>query len=268
MSDNQERVTLTIDKHVGIVKFNRPDKMNALDIEQRDAIIKVGQAVEQNPAIRAVVLTGEGRAFCAGIDVASAFASADASVGTLQDRTHGIANDWQQLAWQWHVMQVPVIAAVHGYAYGGGLQIMMGADIRIVAPDTKLSILEMKWGLIPDMAGTQLFRHSIRDDVLRLLTYTHRVFSGEEALQYGFATQVSETPFEDALALATEIASKSPSTVVQAKKVLNAAPYADPAEGLLLESVLQDTLIGSKNQMESVFAGIQKRPGNFDNYRE
>lgn len=264
-----ERVTLTVDNHVGIIKFNRPDKMNALDTPQVAAILSVAEAVQNNTNIRAVVLTGEGRAFCAGIDVTSLASS----LGTgkfekMTPRTHGIANRWQQIVWQWREMQVPVIAAVHGVAFGGGLQIMMGADIRIVAPDTKLSIMEMKWGLIPDMAGTQLFRHAVRDDVLRLLTYTHRVFSGEEALDYGFATQVSQTPFEDAVTLAQEIASKSPSAVVLAKKILNSAPYSTEAEGLLAESKLQDRLIGSKNQLESVFAGMQKRAGNFENFRE
>ncbi|MEM7112131.1 MAG: crotonase/enoyl-CoA hydratase family protein [Chloroflexota bacterium] len=264
-----ERVTLTVNNHVGIIKFNRPEKMNALDGAQIEAILNVADAVQQDASIRAVVLAGEGRAFCAGIDVGGLADGLSAGEpGYVTTRTHGIANRWQQIAWQWREMQVPVIAAVHGVAFGGGLQIMMGADIRIVAPDTKLSIMEMKWGLIPDMAGTQLFRHSVRDDVLRMLTYTHRIFSGEEALGYGFATQVSETPFEDSLALAQEIASKSPSAVVLAKKVLNAAPYADVAEGFMTESILQEQLLGSKNQLESVFAGMQKRAGNFENYRE
>jgi len=217
-----ERVTLTVDNHVGIIKFNRADKMNALDPAQVDAILNVAEAVQNDANIRAVVLAGEGRAFCAGIDVTT---------------LGGIANRWQQIVWQWREMQVPVIAAVHGVAFGGGLQIMMGADIRIVAPDTKLSIMEMKWGLVPDMAGTQLFRHTVRDDVLRMLTYTHRVFSGEEALGYGFATELSETPFDDALALAQEIASKSPSAVVLSKKLLNAALYANEAEGLMTEII-------------------------------
>jgi len=263
-----ERVTLTVDNHVGIIKFNRPDKMNALDQTQVDAILNVAEVVQNDANIRAVVLAGEGRAFCAGIDVTTL----GSQVGTddfakMEPRTHGIANRWQQIVWQWREMQVPVIAAVQGVAFGGGLQIMMGADIRIVAPDTKLSIMEVKWGLVPDMAGTQLFRHVVRDDVLRMLTYTHRIFSGEEALGYGFATELSQTPFEDALALAQEIASKSPSAVVLSKKLLNAAPYSDEAGGLLTESILQDELIGSKNQLESIFAGMQKRPADFENYR-
>lgn len=264
-----QRVTLTVENHVGIIKFNRPDKMNALDPAQIDAILDVAKDVQNDANIRVVVLAGEGRAFCAGIDIGALASSVGAGeFESVAPRTHGIANRWQKIVWQWREMQVPVVAAVHGVAFGGGLQIMMGADIRIVAPDTKLSIMEMKWGLIPDMAGTQLFRHSVRDDVLRMLTYTHRVFSGAEALEYGFATQLSTTPFDDAIALAQEIASKSPSAVVLAKKLLNEAPYSNAADGLITESVLQDKLVGSKNQLESIFAGMQKRPANFENYRD
>jgi len=126
----------------------------------------------------------------------------------------------------------------------------------------------MKWGLIPDMAGTQLMYHSVRDDIIRELTYTNRVFSGSEAVSYGFATHISETPLEAAMQLATEIASKSPSAVVKAKKVLNAAPYLNRADGLLMESVEQDGIIKKKNQLEAVFSSMQKREGNFEDYRE
>ena len=145
---------------------------------------------------------------------------------------------------------------------------MLGADIKYIKADTKLSVMEMKWGLIPDMAGTQLMYHSVRDDIIRELTYTNRVFSGTEAVSYGFATHVSETPLEDAMKLATEIASKSPSAVVKAKKVLNAAPYLNRADGLLMESVEQDGIIKKKNQLEAVFSSMQKREGNFEDYRE
>ncbi len=266
-----ERVTLTVENHVGIVKFNRADKMNALDDAQIDAIMNVSVAIQSDARIRAVVLAGEGRAFCAGIDV-STLANAIGNDGKFADvvpRLAGkITNRWQEIVWQWRAMQVPVIAAVHGVAYGGGMQIMMGADIRIVEPNTKLSIMEMKWGIIPDMAGSQLFRHTVRDDVLRMLTYTHKVFSGTEALQYGFATQLSDNPLEDAIAMAQEIASKNPTAVVQAKKILNAAPYLSVEDSFMLESEVQEDLIGSPNQLEAVFAGLQRRAGDFENYRE
>ncbi len=261
------RVKVEINDHVGVVTLNRPDKMNALDIPMFEAIIEAGDQMAKETSVRAVVLTGSGRAFCAGLDTAN-FANADGvNSQPLVNRTHGIANTWQQAAWTWRVLPVPVIAAVHGVAFGGGLQVMLGADIKYIAPDTKLSILEMKWGLIPDMAGTQLMRHTVRDDIIRELTYTNRVFSGEQAVKYGFATHVSENPLEDAMALAKEIAGKSPSAVVKAKKVLNDAPYLSVEDGLLMESREQDEIIRKKNQLEAVFSSLQKRPGNFEDFR-
>jgi len=264
-----ERVKIEINNHIAVVSFNRPDKMNALDPTQFNAVIEAGESVANNPSVRVVILRGEGRAFCAGLDIeAMKDGNSEVMNNPLIPRTHGIANTWQQAAWVWRDMPVPVIAAVHGVAFGGGLQIMLGADIKYITSDTKLSILEMKWGLIPDMAGTQLMRHSVRDDIIRELTYTNRMFSGEEAVKYGFATHISEDPFGDAMTLATEIAAKSPSAVVKAKKVLNAAPYLNREDGLMLESVEQEAIIMKKNQIEAVFSSLQKRAGNFDDFRE
>lgn len=263
-----QRVTIEIKDHVAVAKLNRPEKMNALDIPMFHGIIEAGESLAANPSVRAVVLTGEGRAFCAGIDLSS-FSNPN-GVGTqpLTERTHGIANMWQKAAWVWRELPVPVVAAVHGVAFGGGLQIMMGSDIRYITATTKLSIMEMKWGLIPDMSGTQLLRHSVRDDIIRELTYTHRVFSGEQAVEYGFATHLSENPLEDALKLAREIASKSPTAIVKAKKVFNAAPYLSVEDGLMMESIEQGQIIRKKNQIEAVFSGMQKRAGVFEDYRE
>ena len=263
-----ERVLVEIENHIATVTFNRPEKMNALDPTQFRAIIAAGEKVSNDPSVRVVVVRGEGKAFCAGIDVSSFGQPLDEEDTSIMKRTHGVANMWQKAAYVWRECPVPVIAAVHGVAFGGGLQIMLGADIKYVAPATRLSIMEMKWGLVPDMAGTQLMRHCVRDDVIRELTYTHRIFNGEEAVKYGFATHVSESPFEDALALAREIASKSPSAIVKAKDLFNAAPYLSVEDGLLLESEAQDGIIRKKNQMEAVFSQMQKRPGEFDDYRE
>ena len=263
-----KRVKIDISNHVAVVSFNRPEKMNALDPTQFNAIIEAGEQIAQDSSIRVVVLRGEGRAFCAGIDIGSL--SIDNGVGSepLSKRTHGVANVFQQAAWIWRSLPVPVIAAVHGVAFGGGLQIMLGADIKFITADTRLSIMEMKWGLIPDMAGTQLMRHSVRDDIIRELTYTNRIFSGEEAVQYGFATHLSDDPTKDALALAGEIANKSPSAVVKAKKVLNEAPYLSLEDGLLMESIEQDQIIKKKNQLEAVFSQMQKREAKFEDYRD
>jgi len=262
-----DRVTIEVKNHIAVVTFNRPEKMNALDTKQFNAIIEAGEKVAADSSVRVVVLRGAGRAFCAGLDIAGLQADSEVTGNPLIPRTHGIANTWQQAAWVWRALPVPVIAAVHGVAFGGGLQIMLGADIKYIAADTKLSVMEMKWGLIPDMAGTQLMYHSVRDDIIRELTYTNRVFSGIQAVDYGFATHVSDNPLEEALKLATEIAGKSPSAVVKAKKVLNAAPYLSQEDGLMMESVEQDSIINEKNQLEAVYASLQKRAGNFEDYR-
>lgn len=265
----ENRVTIEKQGHISIVKLSRPEKMNALDPAMFEGIIEAAEKVEQDSSCRVVVMTGEGRAFCAGLDLASMSGSNGQNPGntTLADRTHGVANTFQQAVWAWRALSVPVIAAVHGVAFGGGLQIMLAADIKYIAADTKLSVMETKWGIIPDMAGTQLMRHTVRDDIIRELTYTHRIFSGEQAVEYGFATHLSENPLEDAMTLAKEIASKSPSAIVTAKKVLNQAPYLSVEEGLMLESVAQDKIMMKKNQMEAVFSSMQKREANFEDFR-
>lgn len=262
-----DKIKIDIQDHVAVVSLNKPEKLNALDLEMMEQLISVAEELANNAVVRVVVLTGEGRAFCAGMDLANFMEGSEIDKVPLTERTHGTANLFQKPAMVWRELPVPVIAAGQGIVFGGGLQIFSGADIRYVTPDCKLSILEMKWGMIPDMAGTQLWRHTVRDDIIRELTYTHRIFSGEEAVQYGFATHLSETPLEAAMALAKEIASKSPSAIVKAKKVLNAAPYLDVAEGLQLESSEQADIIKKKNQMEAVYAGIQKRVGKFEDYR-
>lgn len=266
----EERVSIEKDRHVAIVKLNRPDKMNALDVAMFDALIEAGENLNADDSVRCVVLCGEGKAFCAGLDLSmfSLDGSSDLLATPLEERTHGNSNKWQKAVWVWRELQVPVIAAVQGVVFGGGLQIMLAADIKFAEANTKMSIMEMKWGIIPDMGGPQLMRHSVREDIIRELTYTNRIFSGTEAVEYGFATHVSEHPLKDALALAKEIASKSPSAIVKAKKLFNELPDLSIDEGLMMESKEQAEIMGKKNQMESVFAGIQKRKGNFENYRD
>jgi enoyl-CoA hydratase/carnithine racemase len=192
---------------------------------------------------------------------------AEESMKKLRDRKYGISNIYQKVVYGWRDLSVPVIAAVEGYCFGGGLQIMLGADIKYMHPETKCSILEMRWGIIPDMAGSILMRHSVRDDIIRELTYTNRVFSGTEAVNYGFATHVSETPLDDAIKLAEVIVNKNPEAIVKAKKLFNEAPYLNPEEGLINESKLQSKLLMSKNQLEAVFSEMGKRKPNFEDYR-
>ncbi|MDG2449702.1 MAG: crotonase/enoyl-CoA hydratase family protein [Saprospiraceae bacterium] len=265
----QNRVTVTISNHIADVRLNRPDKMNALDQEMFNALVEAGEAVGSNPTVRCVVLSGEGRAFCAGMDTSNFNPNSKGGIlnEPIPSRTHGVANIFQKVAWIWREIPVPVIAAVHGVAIGGGLNIMSGADIKFITADTKLSIMELKWGMIPDMAGSQLWKHTVRDDIIRELTYTHRIFSGEDAVKYGFATHISESPYDDAMKIAREIAAKNPSAVIKAKKVINEAPYLNAADGLMMESIEQSEITGRKNQIEAVMAATQKRQAIFDDYR-
>lgn len=262
-----DRVTVTIADHVAHVLLDRADKMNALDDVMFEAIVAAGHHLGHERGVRAVVLSGAGRSFCAGLDLASMGNTArwkdNGDEGGLTARTHGNANRAQQAAMVWRKLPMPVVAAVHGVCFGGGLQVASGADIRFIAPDARLAVMEVKWGLVPDMAGYALWRGNVRDDVLRELTYTHREFSGEEAVRFGFATHVSADPLADALKLAQEIASKSPTAVRGAKMLSNRAPDLSVDEVLMAESVAQHELMYSKNQMEAVRAGMEKRPGEF-----
>ncbi len=265
-----DRVSITLEGGVADVRLVRADKMNALDDAMFEALIAAGERLKTEPGLRAVVISGEGRAFCAGLDMGNfgrmaepARAGGASSAEGLVKRTHGIANRAQYAVWVWREIPVPVIAAVHGVAFGGGLQLALGADMRFVAPDTRMAVLEIKWGLVPDMAGTQLMRHLAREDVVRELTYTGRIFSGEEALTLGFATRVCADPRAEALSVAHEIASKSPHAVRASKRLLNAAVIDAPAAGLIQETDEQLALIGSPNQIEAVMANLQKRAPAF-----
>ncbi|HZZ89287.1 MAG TPA: crotonase/enoyl-CoA hydratase family protein [Caulobacteraceae bacterium] len=263
-----DRVTISIEDGVADVRLARPDKMNALDNAMFEGLVAAGERLKTEKGVRAVVLSGEGRAFCAGLDMGnfgrmaegpSDRPAANRADQGLDDRSHGDANRAQYACWVWRELPVPVIAAVHGVAFGGGFQVALGADMRYVAPDARLAVMEIKWGLVPDMAGTQLMRHLAREDIVRELTYTGRIFSGEEAFQYGFATRLCADPRADALATAREIAGKSPDAIRAAKKILNAAVMSTAREGLVMESVEQLKLIGSPNQVEAVMSNMQKR---------
>ena len=273
-----ERVSISIEGGVADVRLNRPEKMNALDRAMFDGLTEAGAALESDRSVRAVVLSGEGRAFCAGLDFGSFMAMGGdnsaggkggekgegKSVGGLLGRVgESPATRAQQAAYTWMSLSVPVIAAVHGVAFGGGLQIALGADIRIAAPDARFSVMEIKWGLIPDMTGTQTLRHLVRLDVAKELTYTGRVVQGTEAAEIGLVTHVSDDPRGAAMTMAKEIASKSPDAIRSAKALLDSAMYSSLEDGLKTEARSQAALIGSPNQLESVTANMEKRAAKF-----
>jgi enoyl-CoA hydratase/carnithine racemase len=261
-----DRIAVTIDQGVADVRMNRADKMNAIDQAMFDALADTGTELAKDNSVRAVVLSGEGRAFCAGLDFGSFQKMGDGGntrAGQLTPRTHGIANRAQAAAWAWREMPVPVIAAINGVAFGGGCQIALGADIRLIAPDARMSVLEIKWGLVPDMSGLAIMRGILRDDVARELTYTGRQVTGQEAVDLGLATRVEADPHAAAMAMAREIASKNPHAIRGSKRLLNMVEDADAAAILMAESVEQELLIGSDNQVEAVKAGLGKRAPDF-----
>jgi enoyl-CoA hydratase/carnithine racemase len=257
-----DRVQVTIDNAVATVRLSRPDKLNALDRPMFDGIIAAGEQVLADSSVRAVVLHGEGRGFCAGLDFMS-FMGKPNEMQFLMDRRDSVANIAQRVAWIWQEVQVPVIAAVHGMAFGGGLQIALGADLRYVTPDSEFSVMEIKWGLIPDMSITQTLLRLVPLDVAKELTFTGRKVSGTEAVAMGLATKVSEDPLADALETAKLIATKSPHAIRAGKALLNDATTMSRLDALKLETALQVGLLGTPNQMEAVQANMMKRAPEF-----
>jgi enoyl-CoA hydratase/carnithine racemase len=263
------RVTVCVQSGVADVRLNRPEKLNALDMAMFDALVDAGERLRGDPSIRAVVLSGEGRGFSAGLDVASLEAMAGvegaaSAVDRLGRRTQGgMTNHAQQAAFVWSELPAPVIAAVHGVALGGGLQIALAADLRIVAPDAQLSVLEIRWGLVPDMTGTHTLRRLLPLDVAKELTWTGRMVSGVEAVSMGLATRLSDEPLRDALALATDLASRSPQAIRGAKRLLNQSGLVSQRDQFQAESAVMASIIGSPNQLEAVAASLENRPPRF-----
>ena len=270
-----ERVRVTIDGGVADVRLDRPDKLNALDPAMFAAIVEAGEALKDDTSVRAVVLSGEGRGFCAGLDFSSfqAMASPGDGDGPAGDgggagaigRTDGrLTHLGQQAAWVWTELPVPVVAAVHGPCLGGGLQIALGADLRIVAPDATLSVLEVRWGITPDMTATVTLPRLVGLDVAKELTWTGRTVGGEEAVRLGLATRLAEDPRAAALELAAELAAKSPHAVRAAKALYDVAAPRTLAEQLAEERRAIGSLIGSPNQVEAVTAFFEKRAPAFE----
>lgn len=255
MSD--DRMVMTVTDGVADVRLNRPDKLNAIDGAQFLAIAEIIERIGARRDIRCVVLSGEGRAFSVGVDLESLATSP--ALRDLMPRTHGDANLFQQIAWGWRTLPVPVIAAVHGYAFGAGCQLMLGADMRIAAPGTQVSVMEMRWGLVPDVAGMALMRGLLRGDVLRDVVLTGRRVEAAEAAAIGLVTRVEDDPRATAMEIARGIAASSPDAVRAAKRLLNLDWDTPDAEILLAESREQQMLLASENHKEALRAGREGR---------
>lgn len=266
-----ERVIVSINDGIAEVRFNRPDKRNALDREQFAAIAEAGESLKTAEGVRVVVLVGEGESFCAGLDFAmfSGLAGGEPADDQGDRGNPGVVADGrithlgQQVCWVWQELPMPVIAAVHGHALGGGFQIAMGADIRIGHPGTKWSVREVHWGLVPDMTGTFVLSRLVRSDIARDLTYTGRVIDGREAYELGLVTRLSDSPYDDAMALAQEIAGRSPGAVRGAKALFNRMFTEGAAEQFAMEREVIFDQIGTANQIEAVMANMERRAPDF-----
>ena len=258
-------VTIDINNGIADVRLNREEKYNALSQDMFDAIIEAGQSLATADDVSVVVLSGNGRGFCAGLDMASFASMSDGSrksqAGTdaLLTKDESPENRAQRPALVWKRLPMPVIASLHGVVLGGGCQIALGADIRIASPDIKMSIMEIKWGLVPDMSITQTLRDLMPMDVAKELTFTGRILNGEQAKEVGLVTRVADDPLAAAMALAEEIAGKNPDAVRAGKTLYEQTWHADERTGLQLEASLQAGLIGTGNQIEAVKANFEKR---------
>ncbi len=260
---SEDRVRIEVVDHVAVVALTRADKHNALDLPMFEAIIGACARLSSEPGLRAVVLHGEGSSFCSGLDVASIAAAQQGLDGIVEELRGQVPNWFQRAAYDWVRVPVPVIAAVHGNCFGGGLQIALAADIRIATPDARMSVMEIKWGLIPDMSITRTLPRLVGIDVAKELTYTGRLFNGAEGHELGVVTHVDADPVGAAISLAGEIAARSPDAVRGAKRLFDEAWTGSPEQTLALEASIQRGLIGSPNQLAAVAAGMTKQPPEF-----
>lgn len=253
------RVTLEIDGELAIVSLNRPDKHNGLDLPTFRALIATARSLRKRRDIRAVILRGEGASFCAGLDVQSVFSDVRGVIRNFM--TFGIkrANTFQEVGLCWRDLPVPVIAVIHGACFGGGMQIALGADFRIAAPDARLSIMEVKWGLIPDMSGTVTLRELMPIDQAKLLTMSGRILSGIDALNYNLVTEVSDDPMTTARALARELSQRSPDALSLGKGLFQRNWLASDAAALRRERRYQFKVLNSRNQRIAVKANQEKK---------
>ncbi len=259
-----ERVRIEHADHVADVRMVRADKHNGLDWAM---FVSLNEAIDElrgADGVRAIVLSGDGPSFCAGLDFQSfASGNGDLAGDGFKVAEGEIANHAQRVAYGWRQLEVPVVAALHGACFGGGLQIALGADIRIAAPDTRLSVMEIRYGLVPDMSLWQTIDRLVRDDVARELAYTARIVEAPEALNLGLVTRIEDDPLAAAKALAAEIAGRSPDAIRRIKRLADETPKLSAAEGLALEAALQKELIGSPNQIAAVGAAMSKQPAAF-----
>lgn len=257
-ADAMANVETTITGGIAHVKLNRPDKLNGLTLPMLGELVAAAHHVRTNKAVRVVVVSGEGRSFCAGLDFGSVNKAPAKIIPAFIPRPWRGTNTFQEACWAWRRVPVPVIAAVHGHCYGGGLQIALGADYRYTTPDAEWSVLEGKWGLIPDMSGVQSLKELVGIDVAKKLTMTAEMFSGERAVALGLASEVRGDPLASAMELAQDLTTKSPDQLAAAKRLFNRSWNASARTTFRRERAEQLVLLVSQNTAKARKAAFAK----------
>jgi enoyl-CoA hydratase/carnithine racemase len=249
-----ERVTAQIRDGIAHVRLARPAKLNGLDVPMLRALAETASRLRRDPDLRAVILAGDGEACCAGLDFASVGKDPRGFAQVVVKLPGGL-NGVQRACWAWRELPVPVIAVLHGHCYGGGLQLALAADFRIATPDCQLSIMEGRWGLLPDMTGSVTLRELVPMDVAMRLAMTAETFTGARARELGLVTEVSEEPMAAAEALAGQLLTRSPDALAATKTLLHRTWSRPPRWAFWTETVLQARLLRGANHRIARAAG-------------
>lgn len=256
-------VTTTVTDGIAGVELTRPDKLNGLTLQTLDGLIDAARRLRADRTLRGVVLTGAGPSFCSGLDFGTVMKDPAGVARGFVPRPWRGTNTFQEACWAWRRIPVPVVAAVHGHCYGGGLQIALGADFRFTTADAQWSVLEAKWGLIPDMSGIQALSQQVGLDVAKRLTMTGEVIDGTEAVRLGLATEVSEDPVRDAYALLNQIATRSPDSVAATKRIFERTWTSGARSTFRWERLEQALLLGAANTKVVRAAAAKKIPPQY-----
>lgn len=248
---------------VAHVRLNRPDKHNALTLDMLDDLARAADRAAKDRSLRAVILSGEGPSFCSGLDFASAGKERGRIMRNLVPKRSSAANNFQAAGWAWRGVPVPVIAVIGGHCYGGGLQIALGADFRFSARDADYSILEAKWGLIPDMSLSASIAQLTSIDIAKRLTMTGEMFDAEQALDWGLVSSVDDDPMAAALALVDAVKQRSPDSVAASKSLFENTWYNGSRLSFPVEQALQVRLLRGKNSAIARKAGLDRSAPRF-----
>ncbi|MEZ0581303.1 crotonase/enoyl-CoA hydratase family protein [Nocardioides sp. MH1] len=251
-------VTCSIEAGVAHVRLDRADKLNALTLPILQDLASTAHGLRKDKDLRAVIVSGEGDAFCAGLDFASVMKNPTGIAKAFVPLPWRGTNLFQEACWAWRRVPVPVIAAVHGHCLGGGLQIALAADFRIATPDSRWSVLEGKWGLIPDMSGIAALSELVGIDQAKLLTMTAEVFDGTRALELGLVTKLDNDPLAGAQRLAADLAVKSPDALAAAKRLFNDTWHSSPRRTFARERLEQAFLLAARNTKAAREAAFKK----------